>query len=330
MMFYFLFQATPARLADIDFKRPKYGEDVRPDSTPEKTNVESSNSKELDISGLKNIQPSAVFFTCMHVKERPSLPPTLFQTIIHLHRNNVKCSDMMKHLSDTLSDINISNLDQVTVQQSKSQTWALYRKGRITSSIMHRIFTLREDTDRTAMLKEIIEPKPFSTAATMYGIKKEPIARRAYTRYQSILHGSTFKCSESGLKLNKKHPHLGSSPDGIVECVCCGKGCLEIKCLKTYESGLPDPRSDEGKKDKSFPITESFVLKKNHKFYTQMQGHMLICDLNYCDLYLWSKSNSLTVRVERDNEYIEKLEKKLTSVFFCDIIPAIIKTDEQK
>lgn len=51
MMFYFLFQATPARLADIDFKRPKYGEDVRPDSTPEKTNVESSNSKELDISG---------------------------------------------------------------------------------------------------------------------------------------------------------------------------------------------------------------------------------------------------------------------------------------
>ena len=25
-------------------------------------------------------------------------------------------------------------------------------------------------------------------------------------------------------------PHLGTSPDGIMQCTCCGKGVFEIKC----------------------------------------------------------------------------------------------------
>ena len=33
----------------------------------------------------------------------------------------------------------------------------------------------------------------------------------------------------SGLNLCKEKPFLAASPDGIVECDCCGKGILEIK-----------------------------------------------------------------------------------------------------
>lgn len=35
---------------------------------------------------------------------------------------------------------------------------------------------------------------------------------------------------ECGLVINPEWPHLGASPDGIVQCTCCGKGVLEIKC----------------------------------------------------------------------------------------------------
>ena len=39
-----------------------------------------------------------------------------------------------------------------------------------------------------------------------------------------------FSIGDSGLVLNPKWPHLGASPDGIVQCECCGRGMIEIKC----------------------------------------------------------------------------------------------------
>ena len=38
----------------------------------------------------------------------------------------------------------------------------------------------------------------------------------------------------SGVILNPDFPYLGASPDGIVNCSCCGVGCLEIKCPSKY------------------------------------------------------------------------------------------------
>ena len=42
----------------------------------------------------------------------------------------------------------------------------------------------------------------------------------------------------SGLTLNSDFPYLGASPDGIVNCPCCGVGCLEIKFPSTYRGNL--------------------------------------------------------------------------------------------
>ena len=42
----------------------------------------------------------------------------------------------------------------------------------------------------------------------------------------------------SGVILNPDFPYLGASPDGIVNCSCCGVGCLEIKCSSRYRDNL--------------------------------------------------------------------------------------------
>ena len=34
----------------------------------------------------------------------------------------------------------------------------------------------------------------------------------------------------SGLRTHPSFSHLEASPDGIVQCTCCGKGVLEIQC----------------------------------------------------------------------------------------------------
>ena len=44
----------------------------------------------------------------------------------------------------------------------------------------------------------------------LYGIIEEPAARIKYTDFTGI------PVQETGLWINKKHPHLVASPDGIV------------------------------------------------------------------------------------------------------------------
>lgn len=46
---------------------------------------------------------------------------------------------------------------------------------------------------------------------------------------------TNFKFTECGLFVNIEYPYFGASPDGIVECDCCGRGVLEIKCPYTLK-----------------------------------------------------------------------------------------------
>lgn len=37
-------------------------------------------------------------------------------------------------------------------------------------------------------------------------------------------------CTRKWSHIKPSFPHLGASPEGIVQCECCGNGVLEIKC----------------------------------------------------------------------------------------------------
>jgi len=66
--------------------------------------------------------------------------------------------------------------------------------------------------------------------AVKWGIEHEAVAREQYVLAMNESHNN-FKCHTSGLSINSNYPHLGASPDGVVECACCvGKGVVEIKC----------------------------------------------------------------------------------------------------
>ena len=38
-----------------------------------------------------------------------------------------------------------------------------------------------------------------------------------------------FDIKDSGLVLDPLYPFLGSTPDGLINCGCCGNGVVEIK-----------------------------------------------------------------------------------------------------
>ncbi len=118
------------------------------------------------------------------------------------------------------------NIERETKSQSRSKLWFKYRAGRVTASRMkcHTDYS----NPSQSLVRSICYPEEvkFTTSATAYGCRHEKSAKQYYLsniRHKHQLH-------ESGLVINPKWGYIGATPDGKVECQCCGKGIIEIKC----------------------------------------------------------------------------------------------------
>ena len=82
-----------------------------------------------------------------------------------------------------------------------------------------------------SLLKRVCYPDAykFSSKATQYGCEHE---REAREQFKSKMVGKQldFKVSPCGFFVDLNTPCIGASPDGLVECTCCNKGVIEIKC----------------------------------------------------------------------------------------------------
>jgi len=58
-----------------------------------------------------------------------------------------------------------------------------------------------------------------------------------------------FQLCESGLHIHPQYPHLGATPDAMVECECHGKGVVEVKCPYCHRDKTP---SEAAMQDKRF------------------------------------------------------------------------------
>lgn len=88
---------------------------------------------------------------------------------------------------------------------------------------------------------------PLSTPAIKYGKEHEAIARLLYQENYKKEHIKAH-IVESGLHVSKQYPYMCASPDGLVQCKCCGNGLLEIKCTYTHKDLSPDGTCYKGQK----------------------------------------------------------------------------------
>ena len=66
-----------------------------------------------------------------------------------------------------------------------------------------------------------------------YGREMEERTMRSY--HTLIRPYSNFAITKTGLHINADYPHLGVSSDGIIDCDCCGKGLVKIKCPQNIQ-----------------------------------------------------------------------------------------------
>ncbi|XP_025836104.1 uncharacterized protein LOC112906361 [Agrilus planipennis] len=109
----------------------------------------------------------------------------------------------------------------MTRGQSSNPNWITERSNRVTSSNFGKICKLRATTSCANTVKSLLYSTFTGSAATHYGNEYETVARDEFSK----VTGLTVK--ESGLVVDKCHPFLGASPDGII---LNEDAVLEIKC----------------------------------------------------------------------------------------------------
>jgi hypothetical protein len=281
--------------------------------------------------------PDAVLFTVVRgfttPKQRqkevePNLPSALtdlFEPQYSSFPENV----LSQLVSDTFNWLKITQeeadfLEASTTKQSSSQLWFDYRKGLITASHFHEVIHHRPTAYPTSIVKSIMQydPPHSSIPSLKWGRENESVAVQEYLSVTEDKHAN-FMYSSSGLVISILHPFLGASADGRISCECCGDGIIEVKCPFKYRYDSPSSAAALNDKQYFLKANESnqTVLSTSHKYYSQVQAQLAICDVTYCDFICWTTQGMFIERIFKDPLYLADNLTILTDFFKQYFLP---------
>jgi hypothetical protein len=226
-----------------------------------------------------------------------------------------------------------SQLAKDTTSQASSPLWHSHREGRLTASVMHDVVSHVHKAEVVGTITSVVklvmgENTPFSSKATEHGKMNEPVARKEFSITMRKQH-KNFSISETGLWVSMENPFIASSPDGLVNCACCGTGVVEIKCpytdslLSVFDYALKGTSHSQAQ-HKTVVIVENgqCVINKKHKYYTQMQVQMMCCEVSYCYLVIATQAEADNMRffkVEKDEQLCSEIIRK-AKIFYKQVI----------
>lgn len=181
-----------------------------------------------------------------------------------------------------------------------SEEWLLSRVGKVTASkvtdVMAKLKTGKPSASRITYMGQLIaerltgQPTEFYCSPAMqHGTDTEPQARAAYSFINDV------DVVERGLVDHESIPMFGASCDGFIG----DDGLVEFKCPNT-----------------STHIDYLITKKIPKKYFDQMQAQMSCTGRKWCDFMSFDPRmpehlNKLIIRVDRDNKYIEEMEKEV-------------------
>lgn len=194
-----------------------------------------------------------------------------------------------------------------------SQEWLALRAGKVTASkaadVMSAITTAGYRNYLADLVVERLtgnKTESFTNAAMQWGVDQEPLARAEYeVKTGNFVDQVAFV----------EHPtiaNFGCSPDGLVG----DDGLIEIKCPNTATH-----------------IDYVMQDKVPTKYIPQIQCQLAVTGRKWCDFVSFDPRlpdglQILIVRLERDDEYIEKLEARV--IKFLDEVNSAVNGLKEK
>jgi hypothetical protein len=235
------------------------------------------------------------------------------------------CSGLVEKAAMTAEQA--EKVERETRDQQNSPAWYAYRAGRITATQMHSVFRFNIANPAISTVKSVVYPgRKINNDAVRWGIQHEEQACKNYVKAVEHEHHG-LHVEKCGFFVNPRCPYMGASPDRIVTCVCCGRGCLEVKCPYKHRGVSV---KEAAHKDKDFCLGLSadgeLYLKKEHPYYTQVQCQLLVTDLEYCDFVVWTSDDFdvAVVRIELDFVFAEQHRLKAETFFKLVALPELV------
>lgn len=124
------------------------------------------------------------------------------------------------------------------------------------------------------------------------------------------------RVQKAGLLICQEYPYLAATPDGYV-----GKEhTLEVKCPYTGRYDKIEAN------DKFGFLDDELQLKRNHKYYDQIQGQMFISKRSCCYFVVYTFIDFKVLTVKLDREYCtESLLPKLSLFYDKHFLPYVAR-----
>ena len=180
--------------------------------------------------------------------------------------------------------------------QQGTDEWFAARLGKVTASRAADVLTKKGSAARSNLSAQLVlerltntKGESFSSAAMQWGVDQEPFARAAYEAHSGVWVDTV------GFVQHPTIERAGASPDGLVG----HDGLIEIKCPNTATM-----------------IDTLLTGKVPGNYATQMQMQMACTGRAWCDYAVFDsrmpvKAQLFVKRVQRDQKYIDDLNKEI-------------------
>ncbi|XP_045189076.2 uncharacterized protein LOC123546672 [Mercenaria mercenaria] len=216
------------------------------------------------------------------------------------------------HLRITSEDA--QSIERKTRMQSGSKDWHEHRKNRITASVFGSIIKRKKEVNES-FLKNTFCQKPFVSKPTSYGQVHEKTAKILYVKKTgNHLH-------DVGLVVNPTFPFLGATPDALV-CAGGSTGLVEVKCPYSARNYSVLQAIQSNVKDFCLIQTgENIELNRNHAYYFQVQGQLLVTGMPFCEFIVYCNEDIFVQRIEPDRDIMLTILKKMTDFYIKNFKP---------
>ncbi|XP_063234908.1 uncharacterized protein LOC134537900 isoform X3 [Bacillus rossius redtenbacheri] len=228
-----------------------------------------------------------------------------------------RCDQVLRKLKEEAdTKEKIDSIEIATRGQHDSEKWHEYRLNRLTASNFGTVINRRDNTSCHNFVRNLLFPREFNSLSVMYGRVHEPEALLKY----SVAKGVTV--NPCGLFICGDQPFLAATPDGLVD----EDVIVEVKCLPSVK----DRKLVDAVQDKKSSVclelkNHQLRLKRNHKYYYQVQGQLNISGRRYCDFVVLTENDFFVERIEKDeNLWMNVMMPKLQKFYINCVLPEIV------
>lgn len=205
----------------------------------------------------------------------------------------------------------IKEVSRLTAGQRDNPSWQMIRKGRLTASNFGAVLNAKRVTP--SLIKRLLGEYDLSRVkAVQWGVSNESEAISSFKLKTGL------DVVQTGVWLHESGV-LGASPDGLVG----EDSVLEAKCPYTQR----DLTIEEAIKDSNFCLQKKdgeIVLKRDHVYWHQIQGHMFLTKRKKCYFVVWTLKDFVVLEIERDDSWEIKIQE-LKDFYVKHLFPKIIE-----